>query len=261
MSGAEARILDVTKTYRTRKRTVEALAPITLTLKPDEFTTIIGTSGCGKSTLLHIVAGLEQPSGGRVEIKGTPVVGPGRDRGMVFQSYTLFPWLDVQANVEFALRDTPLYKKERSDRAREYLDLVGIADFGTAMPAQLSGGMRQRVAIARALSYRPSVLLMDEPFGALDAQTRQEMQELLLQVWEAHRLNVLFVTHDIDEAIFLSDRIIMLTGRPGRVKLDVRPQIPRPRTVDVLTSPEMMTQKAELLTALREESQHRWRPQ
>ena len=172
---------------------------------------------------------------------------------MVFQSYTLFPWLSVRSNVEFALKDIGMSKVERRNRAMEYLSLVGVADFADAMPSQLSGGMRQRVAIARALSYQPRMLLMDEPFGALDAQTRQDMQELLLRVWEQHRLNVLFVTHDIDEAIFLSDRIVMLSGRPGRVKLDLRPGIPRPRTIDLLTSPELMHYKAQLLAALREE--------
>ncbi|WP_051208930.1 ABC transporter ATP-binding protein [Propionicicella superfundia] len=251
--GTDAVLTGITKTYHSRKRTVEALGPVSLELKADEFTTLIGVSGCGKSTLLHIVAGLEQPTSGRVEIGGSEVFGPGRDRGMVFQSYTLFPWLTVQANVEFALRDTELSRAERRERAREYLELVGVSDFRDAFPSQLSGGMRQRVAIARALSYRPRMLLMDEPFGALDAQTRQDMQELLLQVWEAHRLNVLFVTHDIDEAIFLSDRIVMLSGRPGRVKLDLRPGIPRPRTVDILTSPVLMSYKARLLAALREE--------
>ncbi|MBQ7803122.1 ABC transporter ATP-binding protein [Rhodococcus sp. (in: high G+C Gram-positive bacteria)] len=253
MSGAHARIIGVGKTYTSRTKTVEALAPVTLDLKPDEFTTLIGTSGCGKSTLLHIVAGLESSTVGLVEVDGQEVHGPGRDRGMVFQSYTLFPWLTVQRNVEFALKDIGLSRREQRERAREYLDLVGVSEFANAMPSQLSGGMRQRVAIARALSYQPRMLLMDEPFGALDAQTRQEMQELLLRVWDAHKLNVLFVTHDIDEAIFLSDRIIMLAGRPGRVKLDLRPEIPRPRSMDLLTSTELMHHKSQLLSALREE--------
>ena len=253
MNSATAQILDVTKTYSSKGRTVEALGPISLDLRPDEFTTLIGTSGCGKSTLLHIVAGLESASTGTVVVDGQAVHGPGRDRGMVFQSYTLFPWLTVRSNVEFALKDIGLGKQARHDRAMEYLELVGVADFAEAMPAQLSGGMRQRVAIARALSYQPRMLLMDEPFGALDAQTRQDMQELLLRVWEQHKLNVLFVTHDIDEAIFLSDRIIMLSGRPGRVKLDLRPGIPRPRTIELLTSPELMAYKAQLLMSLREE--------
>lgn len=255
MSSATAQIIEVSKTYKSKGRLVEALSPITLELKADEFTTLIGTSGCGKSTLLHIVAGLEVASSGTVLVDDQVVVGPGRDRGMVFQSYTLFPWLTVRKNVEFALTDIGLNKQERRERAMEYLSLVGVADFAEAMPSQLSGGMRQRVAIARALSYQPRMLLMDEPFGALDAQTRQDMQELLLRVWEQHKLNVLFVTHDIDEAIFLSDRIIMLSGRPGRVKLDLRPGIPRPRTIDLLTSPELMEYKGQLLAALREESQ------
>lgn len=255
MTSATAQILDVTKTYRSKGREVEALSPITLDLDADEFTTLIGTSGCGKSTLLHIVAGLEIASSGRVIVDGNEVHGPGRDRGMVFQSYTLFPWLTVRRNVEFALKDIGLSKQEQRDRALEYLELVGVADFAEAMPSQLSGGMRQRVAIARALSYQPRMLLMDEPFGALDAQTRQDMQELLLRVWEQHKLNVLFVTHDIDEAIFLSDRIIMLSGRPGRVQLDLRPGLPRPRTIDLLTSPELMQYKGQLLAALRLEGQ------
>ena len=253
MTSATAQIIGVTKTYRSKGRTVEALSPITLDLNAEEFTTLIGTSGCGKSTLLHIVAGLELASSGTVVVDDRVVHGPGRDRGMVFQSYTLFPWLSVRSNVEFALKDIGMSKSERYERAMEYLSLVGVADFADAMPSQLSGGMRQRVAIARALSYQPRMLLMDEPFGALDAQTRQDMQELLLRVWEQHKLNVLFVTHDIDEAIFLSDRIVMLSGRPGRVKLDLRPGIPRPRTIDLLTSPELMHYKAQLLAALREE--------
>lgn len=253
MNSATAQVIDVTKTFHSKGRTVEALGPITLDLRPDEFTTLIGTSGCGKSTLLHIVAGLEVATSGSVVVDDHVVRGPGRDRGMVFQSYTLFPWLTVRNNVEFALKDIGLGKAERRERAMEYLALVGVADFADAMPSQLSGGMRQRVAIARALSYQPRMLLMDEPFGALDAQTRQDMQELLLRIWDEHKLNVLFVTHDIDEAIFLSDRIIMLSGRPGRVKLDLRPEIPRPRSIELLTSPELMEYKAQLLAALREE--------
>ena len=180
-----------------------------------EFVTVIGTSGCGKSTMLSIIAGLEEETEGVVLVDGEHVVGPGRDRGVVFQSYTLFPWLTAQKNVEFALRGSG---KERAEVAREHLDLVGLERFRDAYPSQLSGGMRQRVAIARALSYKPEVLLMDEPFGALDAQTRQLMQELLTKVWEEHRLTVMFVTHDIDEAVFLSDRVLVMTARPGRIK-------------------------------------------
>jgi NitT/TauT family transport system ATP-binding protein len=173
---------------------------------------------------------------------------------MVFQSYTLFPWLTAEANVEFALRDESLSKRERHKLAREHLELVGLDSFADAYPSQLSGGMRQRVAIARALCYRPSILLMDEPFGALDAQTRQLMQELLTQIWERHRLTVLFVTHDIDEAVFLSDRVVVMTCRPGEIKSDVRIDLERPRRFELFAAPEFAEYKGRLLASVREES-------
>ncbi|MDI6104314.1 ABC transporter ATP-binding protein [Actinoplanes sp. NEAU-A12] len=244
----------MTKTYTTRSGRTQALSPINVSFRPDEFTAILGTSGCGKSTLLHIVAGLEQPSTGHIEVNGTAVSGPGRDRGMVFQNYTLFPWLTVQQNVEFALRDLPMSRRKRHDQAREYLGLVGMEAFAAAHPSELSGGMRQRVAIARALSYQPRVLLMDEPFGALDAQTRQGMQMLLTRVWEEHRMSVLFVTHDIEEAVCLSDRVIVMSRRPGAIKADLAIDIPRPRGIDTLTSAELNGYKAELLQLIREEA-------
>jgi NitT/TauT family transport system ATP-binding protein len=217
----------VEKNFQTRKATVQALHDINLTLADGEFLSVVGASGCGKSTLLRIVAGLEPPSAGDLTLDDAPLQGPGRDRGMVFQQYTLYPWLSALENVEFGLRHLP--KKQRADVARRFLDVVGLSDFAGSYPFQLSGGMQQRVAIARALALRPSILLMDEPFGALDAQTRSLMQELLLSIWERDRLSVLFVTHDIDEAIFLADRICVLATKPGRVREMIDVPLPRPR--------------------------------
>jgi NitT/TauT family transport system ATP-binding protein len=204
--------------------------------------------------LLSIIAGLEMQTDGDVYVDDVPVVGPGRDRGVVFQTYTLFPWMSVQKNIEFALQAERLGRRARREVAREHLDLVGLNQFADALPNQLSGGMRQRVAIARALCYRPKVLLMDEPFGALDAQTRQLMQELLTQIWEAHKLTVLFVTHDIEEAVFLSDRVYLMTARPGRLKDVIDINLGRPRTFELLSTPEFLDRKSHLLAAVREEN-------
>jgi NitT/TauT family transport system ATP-binding protein len=217
----------VEKTFPSRAGTVHALADINLSLDDGEFVSVVGASGCGKSTLLRIVAGLEPASGGELVLDNAPLLGPGKDRGMVFQQYTLYPWLSAQDNVEFGLRHLP--KKQRADVARRFLDVVGLVDFARSYPFQLSGGMQQRVAIARALALKPSILLMDEPFGALDAQTRSLMQELLLSIWERDRLSVLFVTHDIDEAIFLADRVCVLATKPGRVRELIDVPLPRPR--------------------------------
>ena len=216
----------VDKTFRAGKRTVDALHDINLTLDDGEFMSVVGASGCGKSTLLRIVAGLEPASAGELTLDNAPLLSAGRDRGMVFQQYTLYPWLSAQENIEFGLRHLP--RKERSDVARRFLDVVGLRDFAASYPFQLSGGMQQRVAIARALALQPSILLMDEPFGALDAQTRSLMQELLLSIWERDRLSVLFVTHDIDEAIFLADRVCVLASKPGRVRELIDVHLPRP---------------------------------
>jgi ABC-type nitrate/sulfonate/bicarbonate transport system ATPase subunit len=217
----------VEKTFRSRKGMVQALHDINLTLDDGEFVSVVGASGCGKSTLLRIVAGLEPASAGELTLDNAPLLAAGKDRGMVFQQYTLYPWLSALDNVEFGLRHLP--KRQRADEARRFLDVVGLLDFAASYPFQLSGGMQQRVAIARALALRPSILLMDEPFGALDAQTRSLMQELLLSIWERDRLSVLFVTHDIDEAIFLADRICVLSTKPGRVREIIDVHLPRPR--------------------------------
>lgn len=245
---------ELRKEFGGGEEAVLALDQVNLEIGRNEFVSLLGTSGCGKSSLLAILGGLQQASSGSIEVDGLPIAGPGRDRGFVFQAYTLFPWMTIQQNVEFALRLEPMSKAERADTARESLALVGLENFLGAYPKQLSGGMKQRAAIARALSYRPEILLMDEPFGALDAQTRQLMQELLTQIWERHQLTVLFVTHDIDEAVFLSDRAILMTARPGRVKRDMRIELERPRTFRLLGSPEFLAYKAELLELVREET-------
>jgi NitT/TauT family transport system ATP-binding protein len=254
VSEAKLSVRDLRKVFVDGEREVVALGGASFDLVENEFATLVGTSGCGKSTLLMVAAGLEEPTAGQILVNGRGIRGPGRDRGMVFQTYTLFPWLTVQKNVEFALRAEQMSKEERRGVAREHLSLVGLEGFANAYPRQLSGGMRQRVAIARALSYRPQILLMDEPFGALDAQTRQLMQELLTRLWEQHRLTVLFVTHDIDEAVFLSDRVLVMTNRPGRIKMDIRVELERPRRFELLASPEFLEYKGELLRSVREES-------
>ena len=244
----------ISKTFETREQSVLALDDVSISLAENEFVTLVGTSGCGKSTLLSIAAGLQTATEGDVLVDGHAVSGPGRDRGVVFQSYTLFPWLTALENVEFALRGESLSSAERSEQAMEHLKLVGLEDFANRHPNQLSGGMQQRVAIARALSYRPEILLMDEPFGALDALTRQLMQELLTNIWEQHKLTVLFVTHDVEEAVYISDRVLVMTNRPGRIKKEVKVDLPRPRSYEMVGSPEFGELYAEVLESIREES-------
>lgn len=247
MNDAKVAVRNLSKEFRVGKDRVLAIDDVSFTIGDNEFVSVVGPSGCGKSTLLMVAAGLEEPTGGSILVDGEVVRGPGRDRGVVFQSYSLFPWLSVLANVEFALRSENISRSEVRRRALEQLDVVGLADFANARPSQLSGGMRQRVAIARALSYRPSVLLMDEPFGALDALNRRVMQELLTRVWEDHRLTVMFITHDIDEAIYLSDRVLVMSAHPGRIAKDVSIGLPRPRRSEMQLSQEFLELKQELL--------------
>ncbi|NPA91796.1 MAG: ABC transporter ATP-binding protein [Chloroflexi bacterium] len=256
MSGpVKLRAEHVRKVFDVEGKPLVAVEDVTMTVRENEFVTIVGTSGCGKSTFLNMVAGLIPITSGILEVDGKPVTGPGADRGMVFQKYTLFPWLKVLDNVKFSLKKKKgLSAREKDDIAREYLRLVGLAGFEDAYPAQLSGGMQQRVAIARALAYKPSILLMDEPFGALDAQTRGLMQELLLKVWEEHKTTILFVTHDIDEAIFLADRVYVMTARPGRIKKEVPVPLPRPRDYHIMTTEEFIAVKREVMDLIREES-------
>jgi ABC-type nitrate/sulfonate/bicarbonate transport system ATPase subunit len=244
----------VRKEFRQGRQEILALADVTMGVRANEFITIVGTTGCGKSTFLNIVAGLEQPSGGLLTIDGKPVAGPGLDRGMVFQTYSLFPWQTVLRNVEFGLGKKGMGRRERREVARQHIDMVGLSGFEHAYPAQLSGGMQQRVAIARALAYDPSLLLMDEPFGALDAQTRGLMQELLLRIWEQHKTTVLFITHDVDEAIFLADRLYVMTARPGRIKTEISVELERPRPYELQTAPEFIVIKREVMQLIREES-------
>ncbi|MCA0020017.1 ABC transporter ATP-binding protein [Mesorhizobium sp. B264B1A] len=233
---------------------VQALMPVDLAVAANDFITILGPSGCGKSTLLRIVAGLEAPSEGRVLLDGKAVLRPGPDRGMVFQSYTLFPWLTVAENIAFGLRERGMAERERGEIVASYIDLVGLKGFENHWPKQLSGGMQQRTAIARALANDPAILLLDEPFGALDNQTRGLMQELLLGIWERRKKTVLFVTHDIEEAIFMASRVVVMTARPGRIKSDVAIDLPHPRHYTLKTSPEFSVLKARLTEDIRVEA-------
>jgi len=231
-----------------------ALQPTSLSVADNDFITILGPSGCGKSTLLRIVAGLDRPTSGRVLLDGAPVAGPGPDRGMVFQSYTLFPWLTVKENICFGLREKGIALSHQEEIARHYIERVGLRGFEGHYPKMLSGGMQQRTAIARALANDPKILLLDEPFGALDNQTRALMQELLLGIWESDRKTVLFVTHDIEEAIFMAGRVVVMTARPGRIKSDVAVELPHPRHYTLKTAPEFSTLKARLTEEIRAES-------
>ena len=230
-----------------------ALQATDLSVAENDFITILGPSGCGKSTLLRIVAGLDRPTAGEVQLDGHRIEGPGADRGMVFQSYTLFPWLSVLDNVCFGLRERGLPRAQQLEAAGAFIAKVGLRGFENHYPKQLSGGMQQRVAIARALANGPRMLLMDEPFGALDHQTRELMQELLLGIWEAERKTVLFVTHDIDEAVFMGSRVVVMSARPGRIKLDRAVPLAHPRHYSVKTSPEFTELKAELTEQVRVE--------
>jgi NitT/TauT family transport system ATP-binding protein len=233
---------------------VNAVSDISIDVKPGEFVSILGPSGCGKSTLLNIVAGFVKQTSGSVQVDGKEVSGPGAERGMVFQQYSLFPWMTVRKNVEFGLKMQGRSSNERETAARTLLGLAGLLAFENHYPEQLSGGMKQRVGIVRALATSPQVLLMDEPFGALDAQTRVVMQQILTNMWQRFRLSVLFITHDIDESIFLSDKVYVMTARPGRIKAEIEVPLPRPRVPEMMTSPEFLLLKRELHALIREES-------
>jgi len=240
-----------------RLREFVALDGLDLDIRAGEFLTLVGPSGCGKSTVLDLISGLASPTSGSLTIDGTPITGPGLDRSVVFQQYTLLPWRTAQANVEFALEAKGgLSKPERAERAREYLDLVGLGEFANRFPHELSGGMKQRVAIARSLSYQPQVLLMDEPFGALDAQTRERLQEELVRIWEHTGTTVVFITHDIEEAVFLGQRVAVMSGRPGRIKEIVPIDLDRSRSedVDVRATPEFAEYRHHIWSLLRQKA-------
>jgi ABC-type nitrate/sulfonate/bicarbonate transport system ATPase subunit len=243
----------VERRFHGAKGSTLALQATELEVAENDFITILGPSGCGKSSLLRIVAGLDHPTAGEVLLDGRRIDGPGADRGMVFQSYTLFPWLTVLDNVCFGLRERGLARAEQLEIAHGFVKKVGLAGFEHHHPKQLSGGMQQRTAIARALANGPRMLLMDEPFGALDHQTRELMQELLLGIWEGEKKTVLFVTHDIDEAVFIGGRVVVMSARPGRIKLDRVVELAHPRHYSVKTSPAFAELKAELTEQVRTE--------
>ncbi|HIH87462.1 MAG TPA: ABC transporter ATP-binding protein [Methanosarcinales archaeon] len=223
-------IKNLNKIYHTEEGDeVVALSDINLYVADKEFVCFIGPSGCGKTTLLRIIAGLEKPDSGTLTVNKEPITGPGPDRGMVFQEYSLFPWRTVLKNITFSLELKKIPKSEREKIAREFLELVGLLEFADSYPHELSGGMKQRVAIARAMVNDPDVLLMDEPFGAVDAQTRNRLQHELLNIWEKKKKTVLFITHSVDEAVFLADKVVVFTARPGRVKEVINVDLPRPR--------------------------------
>jgi NitT/TauT family transport system ATP-binding protein len=230
---------------------VRALEDITLDINDGEFVALLGPSGCGKSTLLNLLAGFESRSGGDLLFDGAPVEKPGPDRGVVFQEASLFPWLNVWDNITFGPRVQGLKRDHYEAKARDMLKLVGLEAFAQALPAQLSGGMRQRVGIARVLVMNPRALLMDEPFGALDAQTRLAMQQLLLDVWQTLGTTVLFVTHDIDEAVLLADRICIMSARPGTITREIAVKLPRPRSIESLTTSAFAAYKAEIMAEMK----------
>jgi NitT/TauT family transport system ATP-binding protein len=239
-------VRNLTKIFTTATHATTALNDINFTTHRREFLCVVGPSGCGKSTLVRILAGLEEYTSGEVLLLGKPVVEPGSDRGMVFQGYTLFPWLTVKKNVMFGLEVNGLDKHDAEQQALQWLQLIGLEKFADAYPHQLSGGMKQRVAIVRALANQPRILLMDEPFGALDAQTRCRMQVHLLEIWRKIDITIIFITHDLEEAIFLADRILVLSAHPGEVQELIEVPVPRPRNTKQLISPEFIATKARL---------------
>jgi NitT/TauT family transport system ATP-binding protein len=228
-------IRGVTKRFAVDDGEIEALAPVDLTIPRGEFVCLIGASGCGKSTLLRIIAGFEEPSTGEASVYGKPIVGPGSDRGMVFQDYALFPWMTVRENISFGPRQRHLPLGEIARTTDEFVRMVGLERFAERYPSQLSGGMKQRVAIARVLANNANILLMDEPFGALDALTREQLQHELLQIWSRTGVTAIFVTHSVEEAVLLADRVLVMSAGPGRIDSDFRIDLPRPRDV---SSPE-----------------------
>ncbi|GCE06872.1 ABC transporter ATP-binding protein [Dictyobacter aurantiacus] len=250
--GNSLRISGVSKTFVDGERVVEALRPVDLAIQPGEFVCFLGPSGCGKSTLLNIIAGLEQANSGTIFANDKEIRGTGTDRILLFQEAALFPWLNVQQNVEFGLRQARMPRRQRAEVARHYLNMVGLSGFEHSYPHQLSGGMRQRAAIARALAIDPEILLMDEPFGALDAFTRDKLHAQVETIWRETRKTVLFVTHNVREAVALGDRVIVFAPRPGRIIRDFPIELPRPRSLEDY---QLVDQAAEILEVLRGEMQ------
>jgi NitT/TauT family transport system ATP-binding protein len=247
-------VRDVSITFGKGKSFYRATETTNVTIEAGEFVCILGPSGCGKSTLLNAIAGYVKPTSGTVSVDGAEVKKPGPDRGMVFQQYSLLPWKTVYENVGFGPRMAGQSRTEAGSTANTFLELVGLKKFGHRYPAELSGGMQQRVGIARALANYPSVLLMDEPFGALDAQTRLMMQESLLEIWRKFNTTVVFVTHDVDEAVFLADRVLIMSAAPGRIIEDVKIDLPRPRVTEMATEPAYLDARAHCLATIKAES-------
>ena len=244
----------VRKTYRKNGQALDILNVERLAVRDGEFVTVIGPSGCGKSTFLHIVGGFIKAEGGTIRVHGREVSGPGPDRGMMFQEFALFPWKTVAGNVAWGLEAKGMARKDIEATVARYLGMMGLADFHHHYPAELSGGMKQRVALARILAIDPEVLLMDEPFGALDSQTREVMQEELIRLWERTGKTIVFVTHDIEEAVFLGDRVVVLTARPARVREEVRIELPRPRSLEIKKSTQCHEYRNYIWDLIRSES-------
>jgi NitT/TauT family transport system ATP-binding protein len=249
-AGAKISFRAVAKTYPVKSGEFTALDRVSLDVADREFVTVVGPSGCGKSTLLNMAAGLVEPSSGEVLVDGAPVTGPGPERGVIFQQYALFPWLTVRGNVEFGLKLTKLSAAERRSRADHAIELVGLTDFADALPKTLSGGMKQRCAIARAYAVDPEVLLMDEPFGALDALTRVQLQDQLLETWTQEQRTVMFITHDVDEAVYLARRVVVMAARPGRIHRVIDVDLPYPRSEELRLSPEFTRLRNEVWQAV-----------
>ena len=248
-------VIGLTKTYDDNMGHTVAIENVNLEVDESEFVMIVGPSGCGKTTLINMIGGLDKATSGKVLLDGREVTGPGADRGMVFQGYSLFPWLTVRKNIEFGLKMKGISPKEREETAREYISLVGLDGFEDALPKQLSGGMKQRGAIARTLANKPEMLLMDEPFGALDAQTRVVMQELLSDISRKTGTTILFITHDIDEAVLLGQRVYVMSRRPGTVKDVIKVNLPEERHHECLLLPEFLETKKRIMDMLWQESQ------
>ena len=245
----------VRKTYTTNGRPLEILEVERFAAREGEFITVIGPSGCGKSTLLHIMGGFIPADAGAIRVYGAEVKGPGPDRGMMFQEFALFPWKTVAGNVAWGLEALGHERKAIDETVDAYLNMTGLAEFRNHYPAELSGGMKQRVALARVLAFNPKVLLMDEPFGALDAQTRETMQEEVTRLWERTRKTIVFVTHDIEEAVYLGDRVVVLTARPGRIREEVAIDLPRPRSLEIKKSIKCHEYRNYVWDLIRSESQ------
>lgn len=246
-------IYNLHKQFSTRNGSIVALKNINLDIKEGEFICAVGASGSGKSTLLRLIAGLDKPTAGEIAVDGVKVTGPGPDRGMVFQKYTLYPWLNVAENVGFGLKLQGVSKSDRRDRVGYYLQVVGLSEFARALPKELSGGMQQRVAIARALASQPKILLLDEPFGALDAQTKETMQQFLIDLWRDTGTTILMITHDVEEAVFLSQRLYVLSSRPGTIKKELTLDLPCDRTYHTKRHSSFQECKEAVLSLLRGE--------